>query len=199
MDVNGPNDLRSCTSSVAEALIPPSRLTEYPWFERRRVFLVDTPGFNDADRSDGDTFQLIDQWVEDSYVHRYLATEALIVTYSRRRYSVAGGAIYLMDGSLARFNDADMTCFKYFMKLFGSPMEAKLNIGLTKMHGMTQDELAYRQTSLKKQLWKLTDKNVCFYIIPESTSLGQALDVLTAVLSGYCTCFRFLPNIVFSP
>lgn len=62
------DNLDSCTSNISVAQVQPSMLTHFPWLENRRVLLADTPGLDDAERSDENTVRMIKQWLKDSLV-----------------------------------------------------------------------------------------------------------------------------------
>lgn len=56
--------LESCTKEMNLVQIDTSDfLRQFPWLQHRRLFLVDTPGFDDASTSELAILNKIDEWL----------------------------------------------------------------------------------------------------------------------------------------
>ncbi|PPQ89613.1 hypothetical protein CVT25_012490 [Psilocybe cyanescens] len=62
----------SCTSKISMEHVDPSKLprTRLNLFTGRKVYLVDTQGFDDTFKDDGDILQKITKWLKESYGKR---------------------------------------------------------------------------------------------------------------------------------
>ncbi|TEB18249.1 hypothetical protein FA13DRAFT_1746237 [Coprinellus micaceus] len=136
MRVGDPGSLSTCTKKVDCAVIDLS--TSSRWKKDYRIILVDTPGFNDCDRSDSSVLHDITTWLQKSFPeggHR-------------------GGVIYLHDISADRIQaaaDSDLQALDF---AFNSERASKrLVIATTKWNCINNAE-ANRRHDILKDHWK---------------------------------------------
>lgn len=60
--------MESCTIDIKTAEVDPDSLRQFTWLKNRRVFLVDTPGFDDTYTDDVETLEKIASWLKESCV-----------------------------------------------------------------------------------------------------------------------------------
>ncbi|KDQ53013.1 hypothetical protein JAAARDRAFT_442684 [Jaapia argillacea MUCL 33604] len=66
-DQRSGNPLRSCTDKVQAARLPPALAERHLPGTAKRVVLVDTPGFDDTNKTDMDILNMIGAWLAKTY------------------------------------------------------------------------------------------------------------------------------------
>ncbi|GLB39698.1 putative 50S ribosome-binding GTPase [Lyophyllum shimeji] len=140
----------------------------------RRVFMVDTPGFDDTYRSDVEILQQIADWLAGSY-HRGLRD---------------GNIIYLHDVSQDRLTAADRKSLQMVKHLCGNAAWAKVVLGTTKWDRFAsekeRDKALKREEELKDKEWKSMIANGSQVHKFEGTP-GSALRFINSFLHRYGT------------
>lgn len=124
--------LESCTAKVE---VFPSTLPD-----GTKLFLVDTPGFDDTHRSDTDILGEVANWLNDSFQNKIKLT----------------GIIYLHRISDVRVGHAAMKNLRMFKALCGEDGLASVVLATTHWARVTPDEGAGRETQLieNPKMWK---------------------------------------------
>ena len=107
------------------------------------IVLVDTPGFNDTNRSDTEILMSLVDWMQDCYQDRQLS-----------------GIIYLHDITQARMTGSSLTNLRMFRKLCGDENLKNVILATTKWAKPSKDVEVSREQELctNKEFWGLMVK-----------------------------------------
>ncbi|KAI0443047.1 hypothetical protein F4803DRAFT_550466 [Xylaria telfairii] len=126
-DVKIGHDLNACTSTV----------TVYPYelSPSRTAYLIDTPGFDDTNRSDAEVLGAIATWLGDSYKNKILLH----------------GIIYLHQISDIRMHGSAKRNLLTFKELCGEKALGKVILATTMWDRVTEEEGARREKELQER------------------------------------------------
>ncbi|THU92343.1 hypothetical protein K435DRAFT_862594 [Dendrothele bispora CBS 962.96] len=138
MKVGDPGSLKTCTTQIKYEIVNPSSR------HNNRLVIVDTPGFNDENKSDLDVLQEIASWVQRSFP----------------RGACRGGIIYLHDVSNDRHRSMDKISIAVLKKSFVNTEGVYRRIVLinTKWSKVESQQRANRKTKLDSHWKQLTNR-----------------------------------------
>ncbi|TFK24905.1 hypothetical protein FA15DRAFT_739462, partial [Coprinopsis marcescibilis] len=136
------NRFQSCTQNVQHYVmdIPEAILSSQPALQRRRIILVDTPGFDDSQASDYEILRRVAVWVASSY--------ALDIRI--------GAVIYVYPIFPGRVTHNDTTNLEIFSKMCGDNALSRVILSTSKwdMFPNDQETLSEREAELRSSFWK---------------------------------------------
>ncbi|KAG6860606.1 hypothetical protein C0995_009427 [Termitomyces sp. Mi166 len=121
------NDLQSETQHIHHYQLAPNR----------RIFIVDTPGFDDTSTKDREILRRIAVWMAKSYSNKMKV----------------GGIIYLQEITQARVTGTVRRNFDMFEKLCGPNAASHIILTTTKWSDVKPDVGAQREIQLRDQFW----------------------------------------------
>ncbi|KIJ96552.1 hypothetical protein K443DRAFT_72941, partial [Laccaria amethystina LaAM-08-1] len=123
------DDLKSCTLALKPFPTP------YPQDRRRRLVLVDTPGFNGTYHSDTEILQRMTKWLESSYGPR----------------KTCGGIIYLHEiTDISSIRGKTLNQIPEFQRLCGKKNLKSVVFATTKSETLSLEALTKRNDNLRK-------------------------------------------------
>ncbi|KAF9032982.1 P-loop containing nucleoside triphosphate hydrolase protein [Panaeolus papilionaceus] len=126
------DDLESCTSEIHVIR-----------FGDSDIYIVDTPGFNDTNRTDLDIFKLISEWLEKRFTNQvYLS-----------------GLIYLHRISDNRMGGTTLKNFQIFEKLCGKDCFHKVTLATTMWDDVDEDTGKERERQLRDDYFSYVVRN----------------------------------------
>ncbi|KAG2023957.1 TKL/TKL-ccin protein kinase [Coprinopsis cinerea AmutBmut pab1-1] len=130
------NSLVSCTQSVTcyEATVP----SEFEDLTKRRLFLVDTPGFDDTYQDDSAILKRVSDWLAKSYKTQMRVT----------------GIVYVNDISQKRMFGSTRTNYNMFKKLCGHKSFKRLVMATSQWDLVESKSGEKREDEMKKEFWK---------------------------------------------
>lgn len=142
------DDLDSCTFEI--------QVSQEFMLEGRKVMLIDTPGFDDSNKSDTDVLKMIAAFLGESYVRTKVSSRARL-TEVLLRYSAGvklAGVIYVHRISDDRFGGLAAKNFRMFRQLCGEKTLKNVII-MTNMWGrVTPQQGAAREQQLRESYFK---------------------------------------------
>ncbi|THU87672.1 hypothetical protein K435DRAFT_867060 [Dendrothele bispora CBS 962.96] len=131
MKVGNPSSLATCTTQIGHEIVDSNSQ------RRNRLVIVDTPGFDDEDKSDFEVLQEIANWIQQSFPQGV----------------GRGGIIYLYDISSDRYRSTVNTNVAVLNKSFGRTEDTYRRIVLvtTKWSRIGDQEGIKRQTELESR------------------------------------------------
>ncbi|KAG6896221.1 hypothetical protein C0992_009645 [Termitomyces sp. T32_za158] len=137
------NDLQSETQHIYHYQLAP----------HRRIFIVDTPGFDDTSTKDREILRRIAVWMAKSCVMPALPLQ-LHLTLSRYSDRMkVGGIIYLQEITQARVTGTVRRNFDMFEKLCGPNAATHIILTTTKWSDVKPEVGAQREIQLRDQFW----------------------------------------------
>jgi len=124
------DELESCTKKVHHCIVP------HPDHNRRIVF-VDTPGFDDGQVNDNETW---------NHIIKFLAN-------SKRKGAKFAGIIYLYDISQARFQPSQ-ECLVMLNRLYGDAALRNVILATTKWDNVDPNRGSQRERQLRDNHWQ---------------------------------------------
>ncbi|KDR74819.1 hypothetical protein GALMADRAFT_249714 [Galerina marginata CBS 339.88] len=126
-----------CTKELREVEVHGVGFGKY---EGRRVYIVDTPGFNSPDATDLEILKRMAAWLKKRWPYQ----------------SIDGGVIYLHNIQDDRYSTLASTDLSMLRNSFGQLQGTSRRIVLatTKWHRSNMDESKRRQMELQKKQWK---------------------------------------------
>ncbi|KAG6899037.1 hypothetical protein C0993_001487 [Termitomyces sp. T159_Od127] len=129
------NDLQSETQHIYHYQLAPNR----------RIFIVDTPGFDDTSTKDREILRRIAVWMAKSYI---------VMTLSRYSDKMkVGGIIYLQEITQARVTGTVRRNFDMFEKLCGPNAAMHIILTTTKWSDVKAEVGVQREIQLRDQFW----------------------------------------------
>ncbi|KAH9485981.1 hypothetical protein JR316_0000043 [Psilocybe cubensis] len=165
------HNIQSCTFEVAAVEVPPSKLQDIPLISNRKVYLVDTPGFDNTYHHDVEILDKIATWLKESY----------------KEFTICG-VIYLHDISADRYTGTAKRNLQIFSKLCGDSdgVLDHVIIGLTKGSRIPSDEALRREEGLKERQWgHMLSKGVEVYRVSEDGTEIHPIDLLRKIFQKH--------------
>jgi len=170
-DLKVGTDLNSCTSDI--------QLSKPFTFDRRRVLLIDTPGFNDTTKGDFEILRMITAFLERTY----------------EKGVKLAGIIYFHRISDERFTGMDVRNFGVFRKLCGEQSLKNVIIMTNMWNKVTPEVGEARERQLSAQFFKpATDKGARF--LRHLGTVESAHEVIRAILGNHPLAFQIQEELV---
>ncbi|KDQ53012.1 hypothetical protein JAAARDRAFT_39726 [Jaapia argillacea MUCL 33604] len=137
-DQRSGKSLKSCTDKVQAVQLPPALVTRHLPGTTERVVLVDTPGFDDTNKTDMDILNMIGIWLEKTY---------------KKQVKLAG-IIYLHRISDNRMSGSPHKNLRMFGKLCGDTAAHRVVLVSTMWDTVDPGTAEKREVELRDNFWK---------------------------------------------
>ncbi|KAG5340070.1 hypothetical protein C0989_002869 [Termitomyces sp. Mn162] len=137
------NDLQSETQHIHHYQLTPNR----------RIFVVDTPGFDDTSTKDREILRRIAVWMAKSCATSVLPARSRLTLNRYSDKAKVGGIIYLQEITQARVTGTVRRNFDMFEKLCGPNAATHIILTTTKWSDVKPDVGAQREIQLRDHFW----------------------------------------------
>ncbi|TFK28448.1 P-loop containing nucleoside triphosphate hydrolase protein [Coprinopsis marcescibilis] len=167
-DVVVGHKLKSCTRDLSWHQLPESQTKG---FENRRVFLIDTPGFDDTFDDDSQILKRITAWLAKSYSSQM----------------PIAGIVYMNDITQKRMFGSTRMNLTMFQKLCGEESFQKVVMATSQWDTLSNESIGTaREEQLKTNFWKdVLDGNATYMAMKEE-------DSLTAIINHILATYRMI-------